>query len=75
MAMGMEMLLKSMGFDPDVVREQFESARQQVDAKVQQIESKLDRIELSQSRIEAQNQEILRCLELSEERAKELVLR
>ena len=61
MAMGMDLLMQSMGFDPKVVQEKFTEAKTMMDKTLQHFDQRLNALEAKQDRI----------LELLQEQKKE----
>lgn len=46
--LGMELMLKSMGFDPETIKEEFQRTIIMAGEKMEQIQSQLNRIEANQ---------------------------
>ena len=54
MQLGMEMMMKSMGFDPEKIKESLTAARDEIIGIVKELRDKQDEIAASQARIEKQ---------------------
>ncbi len=67
MAMGLEMLMKSFGVDPDEIKVQMAGAQQKLNEELQSFHQQMNRIEAKQAEI------LNRISDLEESKARELI--